>query len=99
MVTAMKSNNRMDKDTPPALKAAKKSKESASVLDSNTDLKNTLAQIEKQFGEGAIMPLGHASAVKIEGISTGSLSLDLALGGSGVPKGRIVEIFGPESCG
>ena len=66
---------------------------------SNPDLKNTLAQIEKQFGEGAIMPLGSDHAGKIEGIPTGSLSLDLALGGQGIPKGRIVEIFGPESSG
>ncbi|MDZ4818067.1 MAG: recombinase RecA [Planctomycetota bacterium] len=62
-------------------------------------LRNTLAQIEKQFGDGAIMPLGTANAPRIEGISTGSLSLDLALGGQGLPKGRIIEIFGPESSG
>ncbi|HET6884367.1 MAG TPA: recombinase RecA [Pirellulales bacterium] len=71
----------------------------ASRFDGNSQLKNTLAQIEKQFGEGAIMPLGNANAPRIEGLSTGSLSLDLALGGQGVPKGRIVEIFGPESSG
>jgi recombination protein RecA len=98
MVTAMKTNNRMVKETPSS-KAGKKSKESLSVLDSNPDLKNTLAQIEKQFGEGAIMPLGIGTAVQIDGIPTGSLSLDLALGGQGIPKGRIVEIFGPESSG
>ncbi len=98
MVTATRMNNRMPKENSPA-KAAKKSKESTSALDSNTELKNTLAQIEKQFGEGAIMPLGAGVAVKSEGISTSSLSLDLALGGQGIPKGRIVEIFGPESSG
>src|SRR6185312_3235815 len=70
-----------------------------SVLDSNTPLKNTVAQIEKQFGEGAIMPLGIEHGGQIQGISTGSLSLDLALGGQGVPKGRIIEVFGPESSG
>jgi recombination protein RecA len=58
-----------------------------------------VAQIEKQFGEGAIMPLGSEHGGPIAGISTGSLSLDLALGGQGMPKGRIVEIFGPESSG
>jgi len=58
-----------------------------------------MAQIEKQFGEGAIMPLGAGASVQIEGIPTGSLSLDLALGGQGIPKGRICEIFGPESSG
>ena len=62
-------------------------------------LKTTLQQIEKQFGEGSIMPLGGEAQLKIEGIKTGSLSLDLALGGVGVPRGRIIEIFGPESSG
>jgi recombination protein RecA len=99
MVTATKTNNRMAKDTSNTSKTGKKAKGPTSVLESNTDLKNTLAQIEKQFGEGAIMPLGSAGAVRIEGIPTGSLSLDLALGGQGVPKGRIVEVFGPESSG
>jgi recombination protein RecA len=59
----------------------------------------TLAQIEKQFGKGAIMRLGDRPDVPVEGIPTGSLALDIALGGSGVPKGRIVEVFGPESSG
>jgi recombination protein RecA len=59
----------------------------------------TLAQIEKQFGKGAIMRLGDRPEVPIEGIPTGSLALDIALGGSGLPKGRIVEVFGPESSG
>jgi recombination protein RecA len=59
----------------------------------------TLSQIEKQFGKGSIMRLGDRPDVPIEGISTGSLSLDIALGGAGIPKGRIVEVFGPESSG
>jgi recombination protein RecA len=59
----------------------------------------TLAQIEKQFGKGAIMRLGDRPDVPIEGISTGSIGLDIALGGQGLPKGRIVEVFGPESSG
>jgi len=62
-------------------------------------LRTTLQQIEKQFGEGSIMPLGGEAQLKIEGIKTGSLSLDIALGGNGVPRGRIIEIFGPESSG
>ncbi|MFO1064456.1 MAG: recombinase RecA [Pirellulales bacterium] len=62
-------------------------------------LRTTLAQIEKQFGEGSIMPLGGESTLKINGITTGSLSLDMALGGMGVPRGRIIEVFGPESSG
>jgi recombination protein RecA len=99
MVTATKTNNRMAKETPTSDKAAKKTKDPVSVFESNIDLKNTLAQIEKQFGEGAIMPLGIGTAVQIDGIPTGSLSLDIALGGQGIPKGRVIEIFGPESSG
>src|SRR5580704_7606931 len=101
MVTATKTN-RMPKETPPpAAKGGKKSKDPApkSIFDDRPDLKHTVAQIEKEFGEGAIMPLGDSRAVQIEGIPTGSLSLDLALGGQGIPRGRIVEIFGPESSG
>src|SRR5437870_5760803 len=63
------------------------------------ELKNALAQIEKQFGKGAIMQLGENSVAEVPGISTGSLSLDIALGGRGLPRGRIVEIFGQESSG
>lgn len=62
-------------------------------------LKTTLEQIEKLFGEGAIMPLGGEHLLKIDCIPTGSLSLDMALGGQGVPRGRIIEVFGPESSG
>ncbi len=58
-----------------------------------------LAQIEKQFGKGAIMKLGQNSTLNVEAVPTGSLSLDIALGIGGVPKGRIVEIYGPESSG
>lgn len=58
-----------------------------------------LSQIEKQFGKGAIMKLGEIKPVPVEVISTGSLSLDLALGVGGLPRGRIVEIFGPEASG
>ena len=62
-------------------------------------LEMALGQIEKQFGKGSIMRLGEKAAVGIEAISTGALSLDLALGIGGLPRGRIVEIFGPESSG
>ena len=71
----------------------------ASIFDAHPDLRNTVAQIEKQFGEGAIMPLGVDRSGPIAGIPTGSLSLDIALGGQGIPAGRVVEIFGPESSG
>ena len=62
-------------------------------------LETAIAQIEKNYGKGAIMRLGDDIPVNVEAISTGSLSLDLALGIGGVPRGRIVEIYGPESCG
>ncbi len=62
-------------------------------------LENALSQIEKQFGEGTIMHLDNDAPVTIDCISTGALSLDLALGGKGVPRGRIIEMFGPESSG
>ncbi len=62
-------------------------------------LNNTIGQIEKTFGAGSIMRLGEGSSLVVEGVSTGALSLDLALGGMGLPKGRIVEVFGPESSG
>jgi len=68
------------------------------MLAGNATLRTTLQQIEKSFGEGAIMPLG-VNHAPIEGISTGSLSFDLALGGKGIPRGRIIEMFGPESSG
>ncbi|HEY7312285.1 MAG TPA: recombinase RecA [Gemmataceae bacterium] len=63
------------------------------------ELKNVLAQIEKDIGKGAIMQLGEASIQDVQGIPTGALSLDIALGGRGLPRGRIIEIFGPESSG
>ncbi|HYW80037.1 MAG TPA: recombinase RecA [Thermoguttaceae bacterium] len=87
-----------------AKKTTKRSKvdskgEANVMLDAHPDLKNTVAQIEKQFGEGAIMPLGASQQGPIAGIPTGSLSLDMALGGQGIPSGRVIEIFGPESSG
>jgi len=104
MVAAVKTNNRMaKKESLPTSdktdgKAAKGQKDP---LAEHPQLKTTIAQIEKQFGEGSIMPLGagEVAARQIQGIPTGSLSLDLALGGVGLPKGRIIEIFGPESSG
>lgn len=65
----------------------------------NKELKSALSAIEKEFGKGAIMSLGDMSVQDVEGISTGSLSLDLALGGRGLPRGRVVEIYGAEASG
>jgi recombination protein RecA len=62
-------------------------------------LENTLGQIHKAFGEGSIMRLSDPGTQTIDGISTGALSLDLALGGAGFPRGRVIELFGPESSG
>lgn len=62
-------------------------------------LDTAIAYIEKQFGKGAIMKLGEAKAMDIEAIPTGSMTLDMALGIGGVPRGRIIEIYGPESSG
>jgi recombination protein RecA len=70
------------------------------VSDKEKALENALAQIERQFGKGSIMKLGEAAAaMQIEVISTGSIALDLALGVGGIPRGRVVEIYGPESSG
>lgn len=60
---------------------------------------NAIKNIEKQFGKGSIMKLGEAAAMNVEVISTGCLSLDMALGVGGIPRGRVIEIFGPESSG
>ena len=63
-------------------------------------LKAALAQIDKQFGKGSVMFLGdEESQSDIEAVSTGSLSLDVALGIGGLPRGRVIEIYGPESSG
>ena len=69
------------------------------MADKNSALNAALAQIEKQYGKGAVMRLGQNTEMNVEAISTGSLSLDLATGIGGLPKGRIVEIYGPESSG
>ena len=62
-------------------------------------LETTLASLKKRFGEGAIMKLGEASSMKVDAIPTGSISLDLALGIGGIPRGRVTEIYGPEASG
>lgn len=69
------------------------------MADKNAALNAALAQIEKQYGKGTVMRLGQNTEMNVEAISTGSLSVDLATGIGGLPKGRIVEIYGPESSG
>lgn len=69
------------------------------VDDKDKALEQVMAEIEKQFGKGAIMKLGSESHIEIETTPSGSLSLDIALGVGGLPKGRIIEVFGPESSG
>ena len=64
-----------------------------------TALRSALSQIEKQFGKGSVMRMGDAQQIAVEAISTGSLTLDLALGIGGLPRGRVIEIYGPESSG
>ena len=68
-------------------------------MDKLKSLESTISQIERSFGKGSVMRLGERDVVEIDAISSGSLSLDVALGIGGLPKGRIVEIYGPESSG
>jgi recombination protein RecA len=70
-----------------------------SAMDKSKALEAALSQIERAFGKGSIMKLGANTAMEIEAVSTGSLGLDIALGIGGLPKGRIIEIYGPESSG
>jgi len=74
-------------------------KDAAAFIEDNPILKHAVAQIEKEFGQGSIMPLGSEGRAVADGIPSGSLSVDLALGGKGFPRGRIIEVFGPESSG
>ena len=73
--------------------------ENKKLIEREKALETALLHIEKQFGKGAVMKLGQTENLNVESISTGSLSLDIALGIGGVPKGRIVEVYGPESSG
>ena len=82
-----------------AEKKASVSPEKKSGGDKKSALETAIAQIEKNFGKGAVMKLGQNVTMQVDAISTGSLSLDLALGIGGLPRGRIVEIYGPESSG
>ena len=86
-----------EKKTKNTVKAAPAAP--ASSQEREKALETAMAQIEKQYGKGAIMRLGENASMSVEHIRTGSLALDLALGIGGIPRGRIVEIYGPESSG
>ena len=86
--------------TKSNLKVVKSTKDQEmDVKEKNKALDAAIAQITDNFGKGSVMKLGEKRAMDIESVSTGSLSLDLALGIGGLPKGRIVEVYGPESSG
>ena len=94
-----KENETMAKKKTTKATKTKKVSPVDTMLNDNEHLKNAVQQIEKQFGDGSIMTLDSTNASQIRGISTGSLSLDMALGGQGLPCGRIIEVYGPESSG
>ena len=98
---ATTSSKTATRKTTPSKKeaAAKKPPESPASKERRLALDGALSQIEKAYGKGSIMKLGQDNQTKIDGLSTGSISLDLALGGYGVPRGRITEVYGPESSG
>ena len=82
------------------LKVVKSTKQQdADKNDKNKALEAAISQITDNFGKGSVMKLGQRRAMDVESVSTGSLSLDVALGIGGLPKGRVVEVYGPESSG
>ncbi len=80
-------------------KKAVKTAETETKSSTGGALERAIAQIEKQYGAGSIMKMDESNIARVEGISTGALSLDIALGGRGIPRGRVCEFFGPESSG
>jgi recombination protein RecA len=93
-----KGDEEMAQEKKANLKAAEKAADKEAKA-KDAALQAAMTQIERQFGQGSLMRLGDENAIQVETIPTGALSLDLALGVGGVPRGRIVEIFGPESSG
>jgi recombination protein RecA len=101
MSTKFAKNNSANNGAPAAAKDRPKKSEAAASPknESQVLLANALGQIEKAFGKGSIMKLTEDGTLGVQGISTGALSLDLAMGGRGFPRGRVIELFGPESSG
>ena len=100
LVIRVKNFEKKDKMTKNNLKIVKSSKNQDSEnKEKNKALEAAISQIDDTFGKGSVMKLGQQTAMDIESISTGSLGLDLALGIGGLPKGRVVEIYGPEASG
>ena len=91
----------MSKASPAPAKTAATAVATATATDAarEKNIELAVSSITKQFGEGSIMRLGDAQKMKVETLTTGSLAVDLALGVGGLPKGRIIEIYGPESSG
>ena len=87
----------MTKNNLKIVKSAKN--QEAVVKEKNKALEAAISQIDESFGKGSVMKLGQKAAINVDAVSTGSLSLDLALGIGGLPKGRVIEIYGPESSG
>jgi len=87
----------MTKNNLKIVKSAKN--QETEIKEKSKALEAAISQIDENFGKGSVMKLGQKTALDIESISTGSLSLDLALGIGGLPKGRVIEIYGPESSG
>ena len=87
----------MTKNNLKVVKSAKQQETDGK--EKNKALEAAISQITDNFGKGSVMKLGQRRAMDIESVSTGSLSLDLALGIGGLPKGRVVEVYGPESSG
>ena len=89
----------MSKAAPASAKTAAIASTTVADTAREKNIELAVSSITKQFGEGSIMRLGDAQKMKVETLSTGSLAVDLALGVGGLPKGRIIEIYGPESSG
>ena len=91
--------NDMAKSAPKDMMRDMNDKSGGNPLQRDKALDMALGQIEKQFGKGSVMKMGDKGSMRVETISTGALALDLALGVGGLPRGRVIEIFGPESSG